>query len=530
VSHSPFASLRWRPRSAANFTKVIDMYSGGSLGRLVVRHALLVVAVVSLCASFVFGRAGYYRAPAGGGRYGMHVKMGEPNHFLGAARLPGGPVIQRSSRGGSFSGEAGEGGAMLSGMGSPGGTPFSSTWHATQAAPYESDARYQPPYYHNYHSYGLHGYWGGGLWGWGRWCGDLGIWRLARWSMGPIYYPSGYGLFQNPFLEGTPALTAADRLYALPIRITPDDLAGSSTTGEPAREKNVATLRNARKDLLRSPQEKAALEKFDLSRDAFRKGDYDAALEQVEAALAILPDDAALHQYRALILFARADYRRAAIALYAVIAVSPGFDWTTLSGFYAEHASYTAQLRKLEVYHKANPAAAEAAFLLSYHYLSCRHFESALRQMQAVGRLLPNDALVPELIDFLKNAVEFEAQPLASGPELPDEPSAEEQPAPADSAPAVAPELAGEWIAKRGKDIQIDLSLTAEGQFHWTATERGTQHEFAGEYATEGDRIILAGPHGTVLARWKQASPGRFNFKLLENDPVDAGLDFVKTK
>lgn len=505
------------------------MHSGGLLGRRVVRHAVMVAAIVSLSVSLVFGRAGYYRPPNALSRYGLSVKRGEPHHYLGAARLPGGPVLSHSGRGHSFLGEAASGGG-LAGMEGQGGTAFSSTWHATQSAPYESDTRYQPPYYHNYNSYWLHGYWGGGLWGWGRWCGEFGIWNMPQWSMGPIYYPSGYGLFQNPFLEG---LTAADQIYALPIRIAPDSFADSdsSTTGEPARARNDATLRKAREDMLRSPQEVAGLKKFDLSRDAFRNGDYDAALEQVDAALAVLPNDAALHQYRALILFARADYRRAAVALYAVIAVSPGFDWTTLSGFYAEQATYTAELRKLEAWHKANPKAPEGALLLSYHYLSCRHFKAAFRKMQTTQQLLPGDKLLPEITGFLKNAVEFESQPMKSTPDFQEGSAAEKQPTPASSGPAVdSTQLAGHWSAKRSKDIQIDLTLTAEGLFHWTATERGTPHEYSGEYATEGDRIILAGPHGTVLAQWKQPSPTRFNFKLQENDPTDAGLEFVKAK
>lgn len=509
------------------------MHSGRLLVRRVLCHAAMAAAVVSVPVSFVFGRAGYYRPPTPLSRYGLSVKRGEPHHFLGAARLPGGPVLSHSGRGHSFLGEAGGGGGGLTGMGVESESLFASTWHATQSAPYESDTRYQPPYYHNYNSYWLHGYWGGGLWGWGRWCGEFGIWNMPQWSMGPIYYPSGYGLFQNPFLEGTPALTAVDQTYALPIRIAPDSFADSdsSTTGESARARDEATLREDRKELLRSPQETAALKKFDDSRDAFRKGDYGAALELIDAALAILPNDAALHQYRALILFARADYRRAAIALYAVIAVSPGFDWTTLSGFYPDQATYTTQLRNLEAWHKANSKAAEGPFLLSYHYLSCRHFGAALRKMQSAEQLLPGDKLLPELTDFLKNAVEFESKPVSSGPELPERPETEKQPAPASSVPAVdSTQLAGDWSAKRSKDVEIDLTLTAEGLYHWTATEGGTRHEYSGEYATEGNRIILAGPHGTILAQWRQPSPMRFNFKLLENDPSDAGLEFVKTK
>jgi hypothetical protein len=37
-------------------------------------------------------------------------------------------------------------------------------------------------------------------------------------------------------------------------------------------------------------------------------------------------------------------------------------------GPYPDAATYTAQLRALEAYHKASPGSAEASFVLAYHY------------------------------------------------------------------------------------------------------------------------------------------------------------------
>ena len=50
--------------------------------------------------------------------------------------------------------------------------------------------------------------------------------------------------------------------------------------------------------------------------------------------------------------------------MYAVLSVGPGWDWTTLISLYPNVDVYTAQLRALEDYCKANPQSASAASCL----------------------------------------------------------------------------------------------------------------------------------------------------------------------
>ena len=47
-----------------------------------------------------------------------------------------------------------------------------------------------------------------------------------------------------------------------------------------------------------------------------------------------------VHEVRALILFAHGQYKPAAAAIYSVLSVGPGWDWPTLSGFYADPSEY----------------------------------------------------------------------------------------------------------------------------------------------------------------------------------------------
>src|SRR5204863_497650 len=103
---------------------------------------------------------------------------------------------------------------------------------------------------------------------------------------------------------------------------------------------------------------------FNQAREAFKAGDYGNARQLVQRALTQMPNDTTLHEFLALVLFAQGQYEQAAAPLYAVLAVGPGWDWTTLSGMYPDVATYTGQLRNLEAFNNANPRSAQARFVL----------------------------------------------------------------------------------------------------------------------------------------------------------------------
>ncbi len=95
-----------------------------------------------------------------------------------------------------------------------------------------------------------------------------------------------------------------------------------------------------------------------------------------------------MHEFLALAYFAQGKYQQAAAPLYAVLSVRPGWDWTTLSGMYPDVDTYTAQLRALEAYVKANPDSAQGRFVLAYQYLAQGHDPEADRPAQG-GREAP---------------------------------------------------------------------------------------------------------------------------------------------
>lgn len=145
----------------------------------------------------------------------------------------------------------------------------------------------------------------------------------------------------------------------------------------------------------------AANKLFDAARAAFKDGRYADAQAQAEQAIAKLPSDAALHEFRCLCLFAQGKYKDAAAGLYAVLAAGPGWNWETVRGLYGNADDYTKQLRALEGYVKDHPDAAEGHFLLAYHYLVLGSKNDAVNQFKEVVRVQPNDKLSAELVNAL---------------------------------------------------------------------------------------------------------------------------------
>ena len=121
---------------------------------------------------------------------------------------------------------------------------------------------------------------------------------------------------------------------------------------------------------------------FDRARDAFKAGDYAAALDLTDEALKGVPGDPLVHEFKALVLFARGEDPRAAAELHDVLAVRPGMDWTTMSGLYPDVATYTGQLRALEDRCRQDPKAAAPRFVLAYHYLVTGHTDAAVAQLK----------------------------------------------------------------------------------------------------------------------------------------------------
>jgi hypothetical protein len=245
-------------------------------------------------------------------------------------------------------------------------------------------------------------------------------------------------------------------------------------------------------------------------------------LTLTDQALAALPNDATLHEFRALTLFAQGRYDQAAGVLYAVLSVGPGWDWATMVGLYPNVDIYTRHLRVLESYAGQNPTAAAPRFVLAYHYLTTGDTDAAASMLREVVRLQPSDqlsaALLGQLAGLKPAAAAAEEAPSAS----PAAPSLSGTP------PAGPQEITGTWVANPDANRSITLTLRDDSTFTWAFTEKGQARQtMEGDSSYGNGLLTLVQPGGGTLVGQLAVQPdGRLRYRLVAGPPSDAGLDF----
>lgn len=288
--------------------------------------------------------------------------------------------------------------------------------------------------------------------------------------------------------------------------------------------------------------EKEATSKADLlmsqSLENFKKGDYLAALEGVNGAIAEFPGDGAFHEYRALILFALGKYGEAAGVLNPVLVSSPGWDWSTMIQLYNSSETYTGQLRKLEEYAKANANSAPAQFLLGYHYMVCTYLEQAAAAFAKAAELEPADRVAAQMAELA--AASVTSGDSAEGAEgvvekaegaEPETSATPEEVAAAPPAAAVdLDQLLGTWSSDNGENGVVTLTLTDDGKFTWKfkATE-GEPFEMSGDFNLgQANILTLDSKDSQMAGTVSLPEEGNMNFVLAGGPPGDPGLVFKK--
>ena len=214
---------------------------------------------------------------------------------------------------------------------------------------------------------------------------------VTAWALGSSFYNWGYASYANPYY--------AEAAVAQPIVIEQTVAGGEpQTVTVPAYTYDYSQPIDTQSAPPPAEVADPAVAKFDSARAAFGTGDYAGALKLTDEALKVLPNDATLHEFRALVLFAVGKYDLAAGPLYAVLSVGPGWDWTTMAGLYPNIDVYTSQLRKLEAFVIANPTSTAGRFVLAYHYLTQGHIDAAVSQLKEVVALAPQDTLSAQLV------------------------------------------------------------------------------------------------------------------------------------
>jgi tetratricopeptide (TPR) repeat protein len=379
----------------------------------------------------------------------------------------------------------------------------------------------RPPAYNNwrgaywgYHKGWANGYWHGyhdnNNWGWGRFAAGAAL-GVTAWGLGSSFYNWGYASYANPYY--------AEEAVAQPIVFEQTVPGGEpQTVSVPAFTYDYSQPLDTQSAPPSAQVADPALAKFDAARQAFGSGDYAGALRLTDEALKVLPNDATLHEFRALVLFAIGKYDLASGPLYAVLSVGPGWDWTTMASLYPSIDVYTAQLRKLEAFVTANPSSTGGRFVLAYHYLTQGNIDAAVARFKEVVALAPQDTLSAQLVkQFSKPGTVSGTQPASPAPT-------------ATAAQVKKGNLRGSWTARPTNDTTIRLNVADDGTFTWTVDAKGKTERLAGQWSLADDVLTLAqsGQGGALVGRVTWKANNQWGFHMIGTGAEDPGLAFTR--
>jgi len=350
---------------------------------------------------------------------------------------------------------------------------------------------------------GGYGGYGGGYGGYGGGYGGYGYGGPSNWLYGGSLYGYGYSPYSNPYYDSgvsyaSPAVGGVVHDYSQPINMV------SAPPAESVAD-DAATL-------------------FNSGRSSFKAGDFAQALQQADAALVKNPNDASLHEFRALCFFALGRYDDAATALYAVLSVGPGWDWPTLIDLYPNVNVYTSQLRALEEFVRTHPDSAPSRFVQAYHYATEGHFNEAANALKQVVALKPADTLSAKLLEQIQAAQRKPGDTQTEAtPPVP-------EPVAVNTAVPEGATIAGTWNTEPNADTKVSLAIQAGGAFHWQVTQKGQTQDFSGT-SNFGGGILTLVPDKTppIVGRVSWTDPTHMTFRVVGDSPTASGLSFVKS-
>jgi hypothetical protein len=313
---------------------------------------------------------------------------------------------------------------------------------------------------------------------------------LTWWGANSLGYQFGYSDYYNPYYtEGMPVY------YSEPILTLPIESIQATTAGT----------------VLPPVVSSEPVTKFDQARAAFLEGHYGQALKLSDGAVAQMPHDAVLHEFRSLVLFALQRYAESAATIHSVLDVGPGWDWKTLSSLYPSVDVYTSQLRALEAARGKNPRAADLRFLLGYHYLTCGYSDQALSEFRRTLELQQKDLVAKALVSTLSPRADQPAQvPTGEAPK------------------AVPPDrIVASWTAAGKGKANYSMGLRKDGSFTWGFAHGARKQEVKGVYTLEGNVLAMEPDSGGImLAELTVKEPDTLHFKMIGAASDDPGLEF----
>lgn len=323
------------------------------------------------------------------------------------------------------------------------------------------------------------------------------MWGIGVWSLGNMIYDMGYKSYSNPY--PAPPVQNTYITYAEPVSV--------AAAANPPGDAKVSDVADSKSE--------EALEK---SRIAFRQADYMTASQAIDEALGYTPDDVTLHEFRALVFFALGKYSDSTGVLNSVLASGPGWSWDTMIGFYESSSTYSAQLNKLEDYAKGSPEAADARFLLGYHYMVCGELEKSYEEFKVASELQPADTIAPQLRDLTAASIPDNGE------------AVKEQPQQKAPEPVPVDKLVGTWVSQSANGGTITFTMKETGDYTWDYKDKENESNLTGTYGlNEVGLLVLTSDDSQMVSEVKLADDSKMHFNLIGSPDGEPGLDFKKS-
>jgi len=329
-------------------------------------------------------------------------------------------------------------------------------------------------------------------------------WGLVGWGIGSLIYDCGYHSYYNPYPTQTVVVYndggSSSVNYAQPV----------TTSAETAVEERSG-MSEKESDTLA----KKASDSFDAAMKSFKTKDYLTALKKTDEAISYDPGETVQHEFRALCLFALQKYSDAASVLNSVLSSNPGWGWETMIGLYDTSETYTSQLRALESYSMKNAKAADAQFLLGYHYMTEGHMKEAQAAFTKCVELQPRDQVANELLRLTKNSSTGDSQ-------------GEADPSQKKYTPPPLEQIQGTWTAKSGTGF-IKLAVDKDNKFTWSYNDGKKPFKMEGEASMDDGLLVLGGEETQIVAAIEMKDEKTLNFVIAGGPDGDPGLNFTKS-
>lgn len=140
---------------------------------------------------------------------------------------------------------------------------------------------------------------------------------------------------------------------------------------------------------------------YEAAQLAFARGEYEAALRELQHALIEAPRYAPLYELAAQAHFALAEFDRASAAAHEAMALSEQSDWGWLVENYERFyrgSAYVDQMNVLNEHLKAEPDDLDARFVRAYQFAFLGYADAAKKDLDKLLAEAPEDQLARALL------------------------------------------------------------------------------------------------------------------------------------